>query len=214
MLLAVSLMFTFRSLLGNFCHNSRGRGKGGRVERRRTTHPGEWFQARREAQVYRKILVALDGSDAARAAFVFASDWARHFDSVLWFIQLTDESHGTRREIVTDVSRRGRQVANHFSVRGATRGQRNQQLVSGIAEAALTFGADMIIVPPSGPSPLRPERAGAAHRRHQRAGPDGPQALRCPHSGGSAPSERYCAGPGILRARADGPAPGSCLTTS
>jgi len=116
------------------------------VERRRTTHPGEWFQARREAQVYRKILVALDGSDAARAAFVFASDWARHFDSVLWFIQLTDESHGTRREIVTDVSRRGRQVANHFSVRGATRGQRNQQLVSGIAEAALTFGADMIIV--------------------------------------------------------------------
>lgn len=96
--------------------------------------------------MYRKILVALDGSDAARAGFVFASDWARHFDSVLWFIQLTDESHRPRREIVTDVSRRGRQRANHFSVSGATQGQRNQQLVSGIAEAALTFGADMIIV--------------------------------------------------------------------
>ncbi len=96
--------------------------------------------------MFRRILVALDGSDAARAAFVFAGDWARQFDSQLWFIQLTDESHRRRREIVTDVGRRGRQRANHFSVSGATRGLRNQQLVSGIAEAALTFGADMIIV--------------------------------------------------------------------
>jgi nucleotide-binding universal stress UspA family protein len=103
-------------------------------------------ERRREAQVYRKILVALDASDAARAAFVFAHDWARHFDSQLWFIQLTEESHGPRREIVTDVRRRGRQRANHFAVSGVTRGQRNQQLVSGIAEAASTFGADMIIV--------------------------------------------------------------------
>jgi nucleotide-binding universal stress UspA family protein len=96
--------------------------------------------------VFRKILVALDGSDAARAAFVFASDWARHFDSQLWFIQLTAESHRARRNIVTDVGRRGRQRANQFSVSGATRGQRNQQLVSGIVEAAGTFGADLIIV--------------------------------------------------------------------
>ena len=96
--------------------------------------------------MFRKILVALDGSDAARAAFAFASDWARHFDSQLWFIQLTAESHRARRDIVTDVSRRGRQRANQFSVSGATRGQRNQQLVSGIVEAAGTFGADLIIV--------------------------------------------------------------------
>ena len=96
--------------------------------------------------MYRRILVALDGSDAARAAFVFASDWARHFDSQLWFIQLTEERHGRHSEIVTDVSRRGRQWANHFAVGGSNRRQRNQQLVSGIAEAACTFGADLIIV--------------------------------------------------------------------
>jgi nucleotide-binding universal stress UspA family protein len=96
--------------------------------------------------VFRRILVALDGSDAARAAFVFAGEWARQFDAQLWFIQLTDESHRRRREIVTDMSERGKQRANHFSVSGATRGLRNQQLLSGIAEAALTFGADMIIV--------------------------------------------------------------------
>lgn len=96
--------------------------------------------------MFRRILVALDDSEAARAAFVFAGDWARQFDSKLWFIQLTDEAHRRRREILTDVGERGRQRANHFSVGGATRGLRNQQLVNGIAEAAQTFGADMIIV--------------------------------------------------------------------
>ena len=37
-------------------------------------------------------------------------------------------------------------MANQFSVSGATRGARNQQLVSGIAEAAETFGADLIVM--------------------------------------------------------------------
>ena len=64
----------------------------------------------------------------------------------MWFIQLTEESSRRRCEIVKDVSRRGRQMANQFSVSGATRAQRNQQLVQGIAEAALTSGADLIVV--------------------------------------------------------------------
>ncbi len=106
--------------------------------------------------MFRKILVALDGSEAARAAFVFATDWARQFDSELWFIQLTEESHRGRSGIVTDVGRRGRQGANRFSVSGATRAQRNQQLVIGIAEAARAFRADMIIV---GLAPRRLERS-------------------------------------------------------
>jgi len=96
--------------------------------------------------VFRRILVAIDGSDAARSAFVFATDWAQHFDAQVWFIQLTEESSRRRCEIVTDVSRRGRQLANHFSVSGATRGVRNQRLASGIAEAALTFRADLIVL--------------------------------------------------------------------
>ena len=96
--------------------------------------------------MFRRILVALDGSDDARAAFVFVSDWARHFDARVWFIQLTEESSRRRCEIVTDVSQRGRTVANQFSVSGATRGARNQQLASGIAEAAETFAADLIVV--------------------------------------------------------------------
>jgi hypothetical protein len=99
-----------------------------------------------EAELFRRILVALDGSEDARAAFVFVSEWARNFDARVWFIQLTEESSRRRCELVTDVSRRGRHVANQFTVSGATRGARDQQLVSGIAEAAETFGADLIVV--------------------------------------------------------------------
>jgi nucleotide-binding universal stress UspA family protein len=97
-------------------------------------------------EVFKRILVAMDSSDAARAAFVFVSDWARQFDAQVWFIQITDESARRRCEIVTDVSRRGRQLANQFTVIGATRNGRNQQLVNGIAEAAQSFGADLVVV--------------------------------------------------------------------
>jgi len=96
--------------------------------------------------VFRRILVAIDGSDAARAAFVFAGDWARLFDAQLWFIQLTEETSRRRCEMVTDVSRSGRKLANQFTVSGATRGARNRRLVSGIAEAAETFRADLIVL--------------------------------------------------------------------
>ena len=96
--------------------------------------------------MFRRILVALDGSEDARVAFAFVSDWARHFEAKVWFIQLAEESTQRRCEIVTDVHRRGRQMANRFTVSGATRGARNQQLVSGISEAAATFGADLIVV--------------------------------------------------------------------
>jgi hypothetical protein len=96
--------------------------------------------------LFRRILVALDGSEDARAAFVFVTDWARTFDARVWFIQLTDESSGRRCGIRTDVSRRGRHVANQFAVSGATRAARDQQLAIGIADAAEAFGADLIVL--------------------------------------------------------------------
>jgi len=88
----------------------------------------------------------MDGSDAARSAFVFVSDWAREFGARVWFIQLTDESTKRHGEIVTDVARRGRRLANTFTVSGATRAARDWQLASAIAEAAETFGADLVIL--------------------------------------------------------------------
>jgi nucleotide-binding universal stress UspA family protein len=99
-----------------------------------------------EAEVFRRILVAIDGSDAARSAFVFVTDWARQFDAQVWFIQLTEESSTRRCSLVTDVGARGRQLSNHFSVSGVTRKARNQQLVHAIAEAAATFHADLVVL--------------------------------------------------------------------
>jgi nucleotide-binding universal stress UspA family protein len=96
--------------------------------------------------MFRRILVAIDGSDAARAAFVFATDWARHFDGRVWFIQLAEESHSRRCTLRTDVARRGRQLANSFSVSGATRKARNLQVVSAIVGAAETYQADLIVL--------------------------------------------------------------------
>jgi nucleotide-binding universal stress UspA family protein len=99
-----------------------------------------------EAEVFRRILVAIDGSDAARSAFVFVSDWARQFDAQVWFIQLAEESSTRRCSLVTDVSARGRQLSNRFSVSGVTRRARNQQLVSAITEAAEIFHADLVVL--------------------------------------------------------------------
>jgi nucleotide-binding universal stress UspA family protein len=96
--------------------------------------------------MFRRILVAIDGSDAARSAFVFVTDWARQFDAQVWFIVLTEESSRRRCELVTDVSERGRQLANSFTVSGATRGARNQQLVSAVADAAKAYKADLIVL--------------------------------------------------------------------
>jgi nucleotide-binding universal stress UspA family protein len=69
--------------------------------------------------MFRRILVAVDGSDAARSAFVFVTDWARQFDARLWFVQLAEESD-TRR--------------------------RNLQLASAIADAAQSYRADLIVL--------------------------------------------------------------------
>jgi nucleotide-binding universal stress UspA family protein len=74
--------------------------------------------------MFRRILVAVDGSDAARAAFVFVTDWTRQFDARVWIIRPAETS----------------------LVSGATRNARNLQLVSAISEAAQTYQADLIVL--------------------------------------------------------------------
>ena len=96
--------------------------------------------------MFRRILVAMDNSEAARSAFVFAAEWSRCFDTKVWFIQLAGESQQRHCGVVTDVQHGGRRVANTFSVSGATQRARTQQLVSAIAEAATTYRADVLVV--------------------------------------------------------------------
>lgn len=96
--------------------------------------------------MFRRIIVAMDSSEAARSAFVFVSEWARRFDAKVWFIQLAEESQQRRCGVVTDVKHRGRRVANTFSVSGATQRARTRQVVSAIADAAATHRADLLVV--------------------------------------------------------------------
>ncbi len=96
--------------------------------------------------MFRRIIVAMDSSEAARSAFVFVSEWSRRFDAKVWFIQLAEESQQRRCSIATDVKHRGRRVANTFSVSGATQRARTRQVVSAIAEAAATHRADVLVV--------------------------------------------------------------------
>lgn len=96
--------------------------------------------------MFRRILVAVDSSEAAKSAFVFVTEWARSFDAEVWFIQLVEESHERRGGVVTDFKQGGRRTANTFSVSGATQRARTRQLVGTIAEAADTFRADLLVV--------------------------------------------------------------------
>ena len=97
-------------------------------------------------EMFRRILVALDDSDAARSAFVFVTDWVRQLDAEVWFIVLTEESSRRRCEVVSDVRLCGRLPSNTFTVSGATRRARNFQLASGIADAARAYRADLIVL--------------------------------------------------------------------
>ncbi len=96
--------------------------------------------------MFRRILVAMDGSEAAQSAFVYVTQWARSFDAKVWFIQLAAESTDRHGGVVTDVAHRGRRTANTFTISGATRRARTRQLVSTVADAAETYRADVLVV--------------------------------------------------------------------
>jgi nucleotide-binding universal stress UspA family protein len=96
--------------------------------------------------MFRRILVVLDDSEAARSAFVFATDWVRRLDAEVWFIVLTDETSRRKCEVVSDVRHCGRLPSNSFAISGATRRARNVQLASGIAKAARAYRADLIVL--------------------------------------------------------------------
>lgn len=96
--------------------------------------------------MFRRILVAMDSSEAAQSAFVFVTEWARSFDAKVWFIQLAAESPQRHCSVATDVQHRGRRTANTFTVSGATRRARTRQLVHTVADAATTYRADVLVL--------------------------------------------------------------------
>jgi nucleotide-binding universal stress UspA family protein len=99
-----------------------------------------------QASPFSRMLVAIDGSEAAQGAFDLARDWAGQHGSAVWFVQLTEERRQHRSTCESDVDPMTVAPANHVVVRGPTQGARNRQLVHGIAEAAAAFEADVIVL--------------------------------------------------------------------
>jgi nucleotide-binding universal stress UspA family protein len=94
-----------------------------------------------ETPPFRRLLVAIDGSDAARGALDLATQWSglQGADvSVLEFVEAP--RHGTA------VASHDAGAAGRVEVHGSTRRARNRQLARAIAEAATAFGADVILV--------------------------------------------------------------------
>jgi nucleotide-binding universal stress UspA family protein len=117
--------------------------------------------------MFRRVLVALDGSPSGRAAMAFAGEIAHEFDASVWLLQVAE--HPTRRNgssgrLVPQVDAAARAVDLQrvgITVSGATRAARDNHLVTAIAEEAARFDADVVV--------LGLDRRRLAHQRFSKA---------------------------------------------
>ncbi len=112
----------------------------------KTHSSGPASAAMDEAPPFRRMLVAIDDSQAAQGAFDLACEWVGRHGADVWFVQMSEEHRQRRSTVDTDVSAIAVEPANHIVVSGPTLGARNRQLVHGVAEAAAAFGADVIVL--------------------------------------------------------------------
>jgi nucleotide-binding universal stress UspA family protein len=111
------------------------------------TNRNEWANSvMDQAPPFRRMLVAIDDSQAARGAFDLAREWSAEQGADVWFVQLTEDRRRQRSACQSDVDPMIVQTANHVAVRGPTLGARSRKLVQGIAEAAAAFEADVIVL--------------------------------------------------------------------
>jgi nucleotide-binding universal stress UspA family protein len=111
-----------------------------------TKRNGEGSGVMDQAPPFSRMLVAIDGSEAAQGAIDLAREWAGQHGSDVRFVQLTEESRQNRSACESDVDPMTVEPANHVVVHGPTQGARNRQLVHGIADAAAAFEADVIVL--------------------------------------------------------------------
>jgi nucleotide-binding universal stress UspA family protein len=97
-----------------------------------------------ETPPFRRLLVAIDGSDAARGALDLAAEWSGQQGAEVKVLELLEPSRrGTA--VAGDRAATGRPT-ERVEVHGSTRRARNRQLARAIADAATGFGADVIVV--------------------------------------------------------------------
>ena len=93
--------------------------------------------------VFRRLLVVVDGSDAAAAARELARDWADTFGARTTFVTLEER---TARRDGDGTPPFGADASVRLTAEGHTLGARNRALVGGIAAAAEAFDADLIVL--------------------------------------------------------------------
>jgi nucleotide-binding universal stress UspA family protein len=99
-------------------------------------------------EVFRRILVAVDGSRAGRTADIFATKLADQFGAATFVVQFTEAS-GRRsggQESVIDQPEQGNLQRSELRVCAYTRAALDHQLVCGVAKVADDLGADLIVL--------------------------------------------------------------------
>lgn len=110
------------------------------------TNPDGRADARGETSPFARMLVAVDESQAAEGAFDLVAEWVGGHGADARFVQVIEERHGRRSDLVTASDPTALWPAEHLAVSGPTLGARNRQLVRGIVDAATSFGADVIVL--------------------------------------------------------------------
>jgi nucleotide-binding universal stress UspA family protein len=95
---------------------------------------------------FRRMLVAIDESQAAEAAVALVAEWVDGPGADVCFIQVREARKQRRSGAGSDADVTPAEPAFRLVVGAPTLGARNRQLVHGIAEAAERFGADVIVL--------------------------------------------------------------------
>ena len=95
--------------------------------------------------LFRRLLVVLDDSAAADAAVGLTREWARIFGAGVRTVRVVEERTGRPAREHTGLDDRSL-VSTQLVIDGRTLRARNRSLVKGITQAALAFGADVVVL--------------------------------------------------------------------
>jgi nucleotide-binding universal stress UspA family protein len=98
------------------------------------------------ATAFRRMLVAIDESQAAEAAIGLVAEWVDGPGADVHFVQVIEARPQRRSNVGTDGAATADEPSHRLVVQAPTLGARNRQLVHGIAGAAEDFGADVIVL--------------------------------------------------------------------
>ena len=95
---------------------------------------------------FRRMLVAIDESQAAQAAVGLVAEWVDGPGADVRFVQVSETRKQQGSGVESDPDVTTAESSLRLEVSAPTLGARTRQLVHGIAEAAEAFGADVIVL--------------------------------------------------------------------